>query len=367
MRGFPTRRAWRCGLAALAVVACGSEPEVPLPVRSATLFSEPYPVDQVYRSMTGPDGVQRFAFDKKAPPELLWITGFEAEIVSGEDQHPMSPEFMCHSNLDFLDTSEHSKLVRRQGVKTNRRLFTLSQGQMEVDFPSGFGVPVLSNETFSLTTQVLNLNPQEKPFDVRHKTTIYYVRDAEAPRPMQALYQLPLQSLVLLEGADGFVGMPEGGHPDATSCAVGEPARDRVINDNMGRKFAAHWVVEPGRHVYHTPVTRMMRIPGASTRVHFIAVHLHPFAESLVLRDWTTGETVFKSEARNRDEQIGLSHVESFESVEGLEIHANHGYELIATYDNTSGEPQDSMAVMFLYAADPAFTKPVLVSQKTLP
>ena len=366
MRELPTRRVWGCGLAALMVAACGSEPELPLPVRSATLLSESYAVDRIYRSMTGPDGVQRFAFDKRAAPELLWITGFEAEIVSGEDQRPVSSEFMCHSNLDFVDTNEHSKLVRNETVKTNRRLFTLSQGQMDVVFPAGFGVPILSNETFALTTQVLNLNPQDEPFDVRHKTTIHYVRDAEVPKPMRALYQLPLQSMVLLEGPDGFAGMPEGGSEHATSCAVGEPARDRVIDDGMGRKFAAHWVVEPGRHVFHTPVTQMMRIPGASTTVHFIAVHLHPFAESLELRDWTTGETVFKSEARNREDQIGLSHVESFVSVEGLSIHANHGYELIATYDNTSGEPQDSMAVMFLYAADPAFRKPVLVSQQAV-
>jgi len=357
MRRLSTRRAWRCGLAVLALAACSSEPEPPFPVRSATLVSKPYTVDRVYRSMMGPDSVQRFAFDKSAPPELLWITGFEAEIVSGEDQQPVSPEFMCHSNLDFLDNREHSKLLRSEFVKTNRRLFTLSQGQMEVAFPAGFGVPVLSSETFALTTQVLNLNPQDEVFDVRHRTTIHYVRDAEAPRPMKALYQLPLQSLVLLEGRDGFVGMAEGGDPHATSCAVGEPARDRVIHDGMGRKFSAHWVVEPGRHVYHTPVSAMLRVPGESTTVHAIAVHLHPFAESLELRDWTTGETVFKSAARNRAAQIGLRQVESYSSAEGIEIFGDHGYELITTYDNTSGEPQDSMAVMFLYAADAAFEK----------
>jgi hypothetical protein len=363
-RGTGQRR-WACGLMALAIAACSSEPEAPLPVQSVSLFSKPYVVDQVYRSMMGPDGVQKFAFDKSAPPELIWITGFEAEIVSGEDQRPVSPEFMCHSNLDFLAPNEHTRLLRSQAAKTNRRLFTLSQGQMDVEFPDGFGVPVMSNETFALTTQVLNLNAQDEAFDVRHKTTLHFVKEAETPRPLKPLYQIPLQSLVLLEGHDGFAGMAEGGHSDATSCAVGEPARERTIDDGMGRKFAAHWVVEPGRHVYHTPVSRMMRVPPGGTTVHYIAVHLHPFAESLELRDWTTGETVFKSTAHNRRDQIGLRHVESYTSPEGIRIHENHGYELIATYDNTSGEPQDSMAVMFLYAADPLFQKPVTVSQAT--
>jgi hypothetical protein len=352
-------------LALLPLASCSGEPPPPLPVESATLYSKPYTVDRVYRSMTGPDSVQPFAFNKLAAPELIWITGFEAQIVSGEEQQPVSPEFMCHSNLDFVDNREHSKLLRNESAKTNRRIFTLSQGQMKVDFPEGFGVPVMTNETFALTTQVLNLNPQDEVFDVRHATTIRFVRDAATPREMKALYTVPLQSLVLLEGHDGFAGMPEGGAPGATSCAVGEPARERVINDGMGRKFAAHWVVEPGRHVYHTPVSKMMRIPAEETRVHYIAVHLHPFAESLELRDWTTGETVFKSAARNREDQIGLRHVDSFASAEGIPIYKSHGYELIAIYDNTSGEPQDSMAVMFLYAADPAFAKPVTASQKT--
>jgi hypothetical protein len=111
----------------------------------------------------------------------------------------------------------------------------------------------------------------------------------------------------------------------------------------------------------------MMRIPAKSTTVHYIAVHLHPFAESLALRDWTTGEVVFESRAENREEQIGLRRVQSFASAEGIEIHKDHGYELIATYNNTSGEPQDSMAVMFLYAADPAFRKPVQVSRRETP
>ena len=345
-------------LVALLLAACAPEPPPPLPVREVSLFSDTYRVDRVYRSMQGPASVRRFAFDRAGPKQLVWITGYRSEIV-GADQKPLSPEFMCHSNLDFVDGKEHSSLVRDGQARTVRRLFTLSQGQMEVRFPEGFGIPVLSSERFDLTTQVLNLNPQDETFRVRHKTTVEFVLDSEAGREMKPLYQFALQSMVLLDGPDGFPGAPEGlGH--GTSCAVGEAAMgETAIGDAFGRKFAAHWVVEPGRHVYHTPVTQMLDIPAEQTRVHFIAVHLHPFAESLELRDWTTGETVFKSGARNREDAIGLRHVDSFASPEGLLLHRDHGYELIATYDNTSGEPQDSMAVMYLYAADPLFQNPL--------
>jgi len=341
-----------------ACLACGADPApAPLPVREVSLFSDTYSVDRVYRSMTGPASVRRFSFDRQGPPRLVWITGYRAEIV-GADQRPLSAEFMCHSNLDFTDGQEHADLVR-DGNRTVRRLFTASQGQMEVVFPEGYGIPVVSNERFDLTTQVLNLNRQDQAFDVRHRTTLQFVLDEEAGRPMKPLYQFALQSMVLLDGPDGFPGVPEGtGH--GSSCAVGEAAMgETAIGDAFGRKFAAHWVVEPGRHVYHTPVTQMVKIPAESTTVHFIAVHLHPFAESLELRDWTTGETVFRSRARNQEGSIGLRHVDTFASEEGLVMYRDHGYELIATYDNTSGEPQDSMAVMYLYAADPVFRNPV--------
>jgi hypothetical protein len=68
------------------------------------------------------------------------------------------------------------------------------------------------------------------------------------------------------------------------------------------------------------------------TTVHYIAVHLHPFAESLELVDLTTGESVFKSKARNFDDKIGLEEVEFFSSEEGLPIYKDHEYELVSTY-----------------------------------
>ena len=103
-----------------------------------------------------------------------------------------------------------------------------------------------------------------------------------------------------------------------------------------------------GREVSHTRVTPKLDLPYDTT-VHAIAVHLHPFAESLELRDLTADTTVFRSRARQVETGIGLSHVETFASRAGLPLYADHEYELISVYDNTTGEAQDSMAVMYLY------------------
>ena len=47
--------------------------------------------------------------------------------------------------------------------------------------------------------------------------------------------------------------------------------------------FSGHWVVPPGRQENRTLVTEWLNL-RFDTTVHYIAVHLHPFAESLELR-----------------------------------------------------------------------------------
>jgi hypothetical protein len=89
--------------------------------------------------------------------------------------------------------------------------------------------------------------------------------------------------------------------------------------------------------------------------VHYIAIHVHPFAESLELRDLTTGETVYKASVVNFDDKIGLVSAEHFTSVEGLKLFKDHEYTLISIYQNNSEVRQDAMASMFLYLHDPAY------------
>ena len=91
------------------------------------------------------------------------------------------------------------------------------------------------------------------------------------------------------------------------------------------------------------------------TTVHYIAVHLHPFAESLELRDLTTDQTIFKSKAKNFKDEIGLEVVDFFSSKEGILLYKDHDYEIVSVYNNTTEEDQDSMAVMYLYLLDKKF------------
>jgi len=93
------------------------------------------------------------------------------------------------------------------------------------------------------------------------------------------------------------------------------------------------------------------------TTLHYAEVHVHPFAESLELKDRTTGETVIKSFAQNFTDRLGLKNVDYFSSVEGVPIFKDHEYELISIYNNTSGVDQDAMGHMVLFLYDKYFRK----------
>lgn len=332
-----------------AAVTGGTDPSV----RSKTVLSTVYTVDQKYKSMKGPASQQDVVLGD-GTPELLWITGYKAVMVAADGESPMAQEFMCHSNLDVNVATHRQAVGSTHGF--NPRLFTLSQGQFEVEFPRGYGIPVLSTESLGLTTQVLNHNIEGERFDVRHKVTIEYVRDSEAAG-MKALFPVGAYGLALLEGEDGYFGITKPDEEEhGPGCLPGSNASTHTYRDHLGRSFTGHWVVKPGREVNRTLVTELMQLPYDTT-LHYIAVHLHPFAESVELRDLTSGETIFKSQARNFEDKIGLAKVEYFSSPEGIPLYKDHEYEIVSVYNNTTGEDQDSMAVMYLYLHDKVFDK----------
>src|SRR5574342_273368 len=256
--------------AAALILACALTPgaglpqarDVDAPARTAQFLSKTYLVDRKYKSMLGPQSTQRVTLLQADKPELLWVTGFAAQMVGADGEAPQSQEFMCHSNLD-MNMNVHRQIF---GLTrdTPSRMFTLSQGQQQIEFPKGFGIPVMSNEPFDLTTQVLNHNVEGRSIEVRHRVTVTFVRDKELGGPMKPLLQLSANGLVLVSGEGGYFNIPS---PDAAvhgpGCLPDQSATGsgRLFTDDYGRQFSGHWLVKPGREVNRSNITRFMRLP----------------------------------------------------------------------------------------------------------
>jgi hypothetical protein len=325
-------------------------------VYSKEILTETYTIDRIYKSMTGPMGTLRFAIAPGSSPELLWVTGFEAVMTAPDGETEMSREFMCHSNLSIRSDPGVVYEFPTALKPTGGRLFTLAQGQLSIHLPYGFGVPVMSNQTVQVAAQVLNHNIADHPFEVRHRITIEFVRDRDLALPLKPLMPRAVFGMKLIAGSDGYYAL-QAGEIDAKlhgeGCQVGVDAGTQysaVFKDGQGRTFSGHWIVKPGREENHSLVTKLLALPYDTT-LHYVAVHLHPFAESVELRDLTSGTTVYKSHARQERERIGLKEVEFLSSAEGIPLYKDHEYEVVSVYDNTSGVDQDAMATMFLYVA----------------
>ncbi len=330
--------------ALLFTAACGQTTYDSLVIDAPTLE-----IDGAYRSMEGPSHVQQFRVLETERPQLLWITGYSSEVVD-EAGNPTNPEFLCHTNLSLVDARDHAARMHVRHVHS-RRLFTTSQGMNEIRFPDGFGIPIWSDESLELTTQVLNQNdsPTKR---VKGRVTITFARDASLRRPIRALYMTAANGLVLLDGHDGYYGIAES--PTALhgmGSQPGENAGHTTRHDGHGRTFSGHWVVPPGEWTWTTLVTRWMNLRH-DTKAHFIAVHVHPFAESVALNDLTTGRSVFESSIVNTPHRVGIETIETYADSVGVPLFRSHEYELVSRYRNPSGADVTAMAVMYLYVDD---------------
>jgi hypothetical protein len=349
-------------LAFLACAAPAAEQARPEGIQTKEFLSAVHFIDDKFKSMQGPFTSRRIYLVDGPKRELLWMTGFETVVVNQAGDEPVSQEFLCHSNLDLFP-DVHEKALGLPERPFSKRVFTNSQGFQQIRFPPGFGLPVASDEPLLLSNQVVNHNVEDARLKVRQKVTVEFVRDAHRQAPMKPLFQAQALVMVSLEGHEAYVGTEDPSDPQhGASCIAGEAAggpmaaHKGLVEDSLGQKFTAHWVIGEGRSEYRTLVTEPLGLQFDTT-LHYIAVHLHPFAESLELRDLTAGKSLFHSKARNLRGKVGLDHVEAFSSAEGIPMFQDHDYELVTVYNNTTPEKQDSMAVMFLYLLDKEFRR----------
>ena len=359
-------------LALASVTLSAAAADAP-PIQTQVFLSRVYTIDKKYRSMEGPGSMEAVYIGDQQAPELLWIVGVKTEMVGEDGKTPQLPELMCHVNVD-LDSTKHSAMFDLKRY-TATRLITLSQGMVDAQFPEGFAYPLASNEPLNLYTQVLNHNIEHpNNLKVRHRVTISYIRDKDLTAPLKPLFNVGASGTVILDDGHANMAMPnmamaEVTGPDGkavdhtTSCltlprapnAVGGGGSD--YTDPQGHKVTGHWIVPPGHQINHSDITWFMQLP-ANTTLHWAAAHLHPFAQSLAIRDTTTGKTVFEVKATNPKTKVGLDNVETFSSEKGVPMYKDHKYELVSVYDNPTQQNADSMASAFLALSDPDFVHP---------
>lgn len=311
---------------------------------STSFISPTFIVDNIYKSMEGPKAMRSFQLDY-TKNNLVWLTYFKTTALSTNENDILSNDYICHTNVDYYDGEHFGKwnLNHRIGEQYPR-LTSMSNGIESYSFPEGFGFPVFTNENLFISTQILNHNISDQDFRVKHKVELGYQSHNKGMKPLKSK---TIFIMLPYDANDPFAG-PSDINPNA--CLPVDTKNHSYVNDD-GMTLSGHWVIFPGKMRFSYDVTKQLAVKD-STTMHHIAVHLHPFAETLAFRDKTIDSTLFISYAKNYSDKIGLTNVSSFSSEEGVMLYPDHDYELVLSTNNTTNKDQDMMASMFVFLYD---------------
>lgn len=292
--------------------------------------------------------------------KLIWVKGCDLEIVNTETDMPVSKEYLCHNIINYHKPEELPWSILTRG--TDKRIFTLSQGINKIEFPKGFALPMPVPAKFSIGNQVLNLNDSSLKTELKFNVGISYIKDSEICERPKALFQQAIYITKKVSGPAGGYNQKDSVFTDTkinmdtafAQCAISYDEGFNPYLDPFGRQFTSHWIVSTDSiEVLKTNVTPMMNL-DYDTRIHYIAVHVHPHAHSLELFDRTAQKSLFKAYVTNFSSlRKGIKTVDTYSSEKGLAVYTDHEYEMISTYLNPDGETDISaMATMFLYMAE---------------
>ena len=335
------------------------------------VVSKPYTLDKIYMSMTGPSGnhpVSCLLPGEK--PQLVWLTGLQTEVLYATNRQNISPELCCHANLTFdpkrISPEQHNAEFGNS-THMDWRFFTLVPGRLQMSLPTGYGIPVLSDTPLDFFTMSLNLNVHDRAVKVRFKTTIDFVRDADATTPMKPLFRRALYVVQPLAGS-GMEHMKmctSMSHPGEgcveripTNVTGAVVSTKDGVQAQFGSDVTYHWMVPPGRHTYRAKVVANELNLTAPTTLHYGTAHLHPYGESLELYDVTAKQSILKIQAEDYRDKVGVARMGEFQSEQGIVIRPDHQYELRAEYNNTTSTDSDAMAIMYLYLLEKDFHHP---------
>ncbi|NND63449.1 MAG: hypothetical protein HKN48_09675, partial [Flavobacteriaceae bacterium] len=227
------------------------------------------------------------------------------------------------------------------------RLGTLSNGINELNFPKGFGFPVAGDDALVVASRTLNHNLTNAFFKVKHKIEVKTeVNDSLKP--------LVPKGLVLMLPYD--LENPYNSKKNDPNLCSPIDLKNHSGPGEDGVPLSAHWQLPEGKTRYEFDVTYQLYLQEDTT-IHAMAAHLHPGAELFMLYDTTLDEPVYVFDCENYKDKVGLKHVPTYSSEEGILLKADHEYKLVLETYNPSSDFRDMMAVLYLYLYDAEMDK----------
>lgn len=255
------------------------------------------------KQMVGPESVTEHQFHKAG-----WITAFSAHVVDAKGARRDGDDVFCHTALSVPQDLEHLHRYHQSGVLAESIHAALGDGQNEIRFPEGYGIPVSSGGAYELES-VLHSDDESHDGEYRFETSLTTV-DADSGKKLKDLSDL----VVAVNGAGTYM------------------CHDTAAFD-----------VPPGRHTYEKEFTMPV-----DASVHYILMHAHRYAREAVVLDKETGKELYRGQVALKENGYP-SALPFYSSAEGFRMRKGRKYLFRLVEDNPSKQAIDGMAVMRLY------------------
>ena len=316
----------------LGVVPGCSPPPGPQMVKTST---QPIRLDRIIQANSGPITSSEVLLLQQYP-EKVYVTGASVRVVC-EDGSPISApkasQLLAGASIRLANPARHAELFQQaEAVEPN--LFLFSQGLEQLQLPAGSGLPMMSNEPLSLSAEWMNRDPYLKPTSVHLEATIHFTRG-------QKLQPLRAQSVFGWALAQGDVAYFGIAHPDPKVHGPG-CRRTAAISgttqtgDGLGRVFQTKWWLPPGSSENHTLVDSQLKLPA---RVLAAAPYSLPGLTALSLTDLSNHSQIYRYNKAQPVATFGT----------GLELAAQHHYQLSCTHSNPTRVNSVGLAILMLY------------------
>jgi hypothetical protein len=268
-----------------------------------------------HAAMEGPHVTQTPRFRRSG-----WLTAYAVHVLDASGLRRDHDGIFCHAVLADVgrDDSEKKSVSPANAVFSEAVHLLASEGQNEIRFPQGFGIPVHVGETFAFEAMLQSddeSNDGAYRFEVETETL-----DAGDGPALQSLSDFMVR-----------IQDPAGGH----SCG-GQPG------------FSA----PPGLHAFET----RFKAPS-DARIHYMTTHLHRYAKEILLQDAATGEELYRSKVKAGPSGHPVE-LPFYSSTTGLPLARGREYIFRAWYQNPTSKPVMGMANLRLYFRDTVVPTP---------
>lgn len=336
-------RAIRLSLLLLLLLSCAPSGQARSHFRSGEIA-----IAGVENALNGPRRVDTHVLIREARPRLVWLTGFSREGITDHEGRALPAGVLGELTANLADSKRHGELMRTpQGQDI---LFALGEGVPRVTLPPGFGLPLMSNEPILVTSTLLNFDPYRPATQAVARGAFDYVYQNGLSRPMVPLRVVTARALVSRQDRPLVYGVAKASTIEhGEGCPVLPAATDRIVSDELGQQFCAEWLLPAGKCTTRTLVTHQLRLPYDST-LHYATAELLAHARRIELRDRTEQRALVTLEVGQSQADGTLARVPVFSSAQGVEMPADHQYELLVTYGGAEGAP--ALGTMRLYLRD---------------